>query len=533
MLIGENWILRNSRCLCASGRRYKHCHGSFHNLELEQERKLASEAQRLKEQGLGRPIASEVTGSERVVTVGSERFAVRTEQTFPGFLGGYIKEVLGRAWFLDQMTKSDTEMHAVALWSSRWERHLTKSAKPGVKIFVSVLGAGRAYLDLAYNLYLLQHNVHLRAQLIHRIKQADQFLGALTETRVAATFVRAGYAVAFEDEGDSTKSHCEYVVTHRDTNATFSVEVKTKHWQRYPIGDSAGLRSVRIATRRLLRDALAKHADHRRIVFIELSMPDSSDRPKWWWIESAFEAIREEEINQIRKGAPTSAAYVVIGNHPYQHHLETADYHSGSVADGMGPTSFRYELRLPLRQALKVREEHADFYALWASIESHGNIPSTFDGSIPAFLSPDAEDRRPKIGNQYSLSRPEGERLGVLVDGFVVSGGQTLSCVYRLDSGEMVLQNHAMTASEMEAYRRHPDTFLGIRKDHRVLSNDFETFDWLFERFKNLPRERLLEKLKECPDFETLRNLSQKELVTEYCLRLDVYSVPSVNEEAK
>jgi hypothetical protein len=522
MLLEENWILRNSRCPCASGRRYKHCHGSFHNLELEQERKLASEAQRLKEQGLGRAIVSEVTGSERVITVGRERYAVRTEETFPGFLGEYIREALGRAWFLDQMTKCEAEMHAVALWRSRWEVHLAKNAKPGETIFVSLPGAGRAYLDLAYNLYLLQHNVDLQARLIHRIKQADQFLGALTEIRVAAMFVRAGYSVAFEDEGDSTKSHCEYVVTHRDTNATFSVEVKAKHWQRYPISDSAGLRLVRIATRRLLRDALAKHADHRRIVFIELSMPDSSHHPKGWWIESAFEAIREEETIQNRKGELARAAYVVIGNHPDQHHLETADYRLCLVADGMGPISFRHELRSPLRQALKVREEHADFYALWASIETHRDIPNTFDGNIPAFVSRDAEDRRLKIGNQYSLSRPEGERSGVLIDGFVVSGEPTVHCFYKLDSGEIVLEKHAMTASEVDAYRRHPDTFFGVRKDLGVLTNDLEMFDWLFERFKNLPREEFLEKLKECPDFETLRNLSDKELVTEYCLRLSI-----------
>ena len=97
---------------------------------------------------------------------------------------------------------------------------------PGALFQIEVTGAIRAYLGLAYDLYLCAHNAELPELLLKRLRNAQTFEGALYEARVIGSLAKAGFTIELEDETDSDRSHCELTATHKDTGRKFSVEAK-------------------------------------------------------------------------------------------------------------------------------------------------------------------------------------------------------------------------------------------------------------------------------------------------------------------
>jgi len=73
-------------------------------------------------------------------------------------------------------------------------------------------GAVRAYLGLAYDLYLCAHNAELPEPLLKRRRNAQTFEGAVYEARVIGSLARAGFHIELEDKTDSDRSHCELTV---------------------------------------------------------------------------------------------------------------------------------------------------------------------------------------------------------------------------------------------------------------------------------------------------------------------------------
>ena len=89
-----------------------------------------------------------------------------------------------------------------------------------------MIGAVKAYLGLAYDLYLCAHNAELPELLLTRLRNAQTFEGALYEAYVIGVLARAGFQIELEDESDSSRSHCELTATHQETGRKFSVEAK-------------------------------------------------------------------------------------------------------------------------------------------------------------------------------------------------------------------------------------------------------------------------------------------------------------------
>jgi hypothetical protein len=79
------------------------------------------------------------------------------------------------------------------------KRHCAKEGE----IYSAVATApAAAYLQIAYGLYVLKHNVGLQKFMIVRLKQKDLFQGARYELYVAASLIKGGFAVEYEDETD-------------------------------------------------------------------------------------------------------------------------------------------------------------------------------------------------------------------------------------------------------------------------------------------------------------------------------------------
>lgn len=487
--------------------------------DLVRRRIEALEAQREAQQGLGKPIISTEVAGHRIVAVGNTVHFNERWKTFPDFLNYMLSRFFGGEWGNAELKKTEQEMHPIALW---YRRNALQQAKykgnPGEVFSMPETGASRAYLELGYNLYLLEHNAEVQKRLINRLKKRDQFLGALSEVRVAGMLVRAGFGIKFHDESDGTKTHCEYDVRRVKTGKSFSVEVKTKHWGTFPKNDPEGQQEIRIHVARLLRLALKKEASEERIVFIELAMPEEgTDATEPWWMQSAEDAIRDTEKLFLSRGKEPPSAMVIVSNHPYHYHLESQRSVVGYMVDGIGPTEFRSGLRGTIREALRFREKHADFLALWESIKTHRRIPTTFDGSS-AHLSFGEQPPRLIVGERYEVPDADGApTAATLVDAVAIPSERRMYGIYRKSTGEQMICHSPMTEAEASAYAEQPDTFFGVVKKQGAAKTPLELFDFFFESYGKLTKGKLLAMMASRPDIGNLQALAQRDLAEIYC----------------
>ncbi len=151
-----------------------------------------------------------------------------------------------------------------------------------------------AFLSFAYDLFTLADNAEVQKSLFDRLRKPDQYQGARYEMFVAASLLRAGFKIAFEDESDSTTSHCEFTATSNQTSRSFSVEAKSRH--RKSPDDEATPKS---GMYRLMQRALAKKASHERIIFADVNMPPD-DQPLFQvaWHQEVAASLNELEQKQ-------------------------------------------------------------------------------------------------------------------------------------------------------------------------------------------------------------------------------------------
>jgi hypothetical protein len=525
---------RNEPCPCGSGKKYKHCHGSPEHLDrLERgvtaahaqiPRHQAEERQRIAQQGLGRPVISTEFKEHRLVAVGNRLFFSRTAKTFADFLVEYLGTVIHREWGNAELAKSEADMHSVALWYRKTVLHRQKYAgTPGELYSAPSIGASRALLELSYNLYLLEHNAELRDRLIERLKHPDQFLGALSEIRVAGMFVRAGYKIEFEDEDDGGRTHCEYTVTRQETGRQFSVEVKTRHWVVFPEDDDRGRALVRRHVARLARNALGKQADHDRIVFVELAMPHRGPMDAGaWWMAAAEAGVAAADQTLAQLGTEPPSAIAVVSNHPQHLQLDAENLGVGFLLTGTGASEFKGKKVGTLREAVEFQRRNADFLALWESIQKHREIPTTFDGSNP-HLAFGEHPQRFLIGERMAVPGDDGATIeAVLEDAVAMPTQRSLTGIFRSDDGKRFIVQAAMTEAELQAYVEHPDTFFGVIKPQRNPKDPLEWFNFFFEIHGKQSKELLLTACANAraTDLEQLEKLSQEELATTYCERM-------------
>jgi len=530
----RNKIARNDPCPCGSGKKYKKCHGRLSSVqrsrhqgevtEAEIKRKVAElearQKQREQQQGLGRPIISTFFKGYRFVAVGSAMHWSKNWKTFHDFLFDYIRKVFGSEWGNAELKKTFEDRHPVIQWYDLICRYQKETiSNPGQVHTAPGTGAVAAYLGLAYNLYLLAHNAKIQQVLIDRLKNRDQFSGAYYETFVAAIFIKAGFDLEFENEADGTKSHCEFKATYRETGANFSVEAKAR---------VAGKSHADVGNQ--LYNALLKEANHTRVVFIDVNVPDdASQQHSISYIEETLAGLRGRESSLTIHGNPAPEAYIIVTNHPYEYSLKTSHFRVSALAEGFKMPEFKIGAKFSsIRAALRAREKHHEMFTLMDSIREHYEIPSTFDGEIPELAFGKTETRL-RIGKKYLVLDDKGkEVVGELVEATVAWDNAV--GIYRLEDGRSIIAKNPLTEDELSAYDRYPDTFFGVYKTQgRKAETPLELFDFFYETYQKTPKEKLLEFLKDHPDFEKLQGESQEELAIIYCERM-AYVAFSVRE---
>ena len=493
-------------------------------------RSAAERKQREKQQGYGRPIISVQVGGQRVVAVGNKVLTSKRWLTFHDFLREFLIGQLGGDWFKAELAKAVEQQHQIVRW---YTQAIADAKRNSIKIenvySGPMTGAQRAILNLAYNIYLIAHHAEpakvgaLLATFIERLKsdRSDAFIGKLFETYAAAAFLKAGFTLDYEDESDGDSSHVEFVATYPKTGRKFSVEVKARNRTVAEDGPVDDIKRLRVASK--LNRALAKKADHTRVVMIEVNVPDVL---KEWglegWPSAALAQIRQNEKLTAPDGSEKPRAYVLVTNHAFHNNLEAADVGIQALAVGSGIPDFGPDVGFSrLKAVLESEERHQEIFALIDSIRDHETIPSTFDGENPELAFQPKTDVPPlRFGECYLIPGPDGkEVVGRLTDAVVDETKKSVMGIYSTANGSFMATT-PLTEAEFAGWKRHPETFFGeIREAPTQSKNWLETAKFMYETYRRSSRENLLEWMVDASDFDYLCTLSQQDLAIIYCER--------------
>lgn len=506
---------RNDPCPCGSGKKYKKCHlgretriTSSEQIDPAylQRRMEAARIQRERQQGLGKPIIAAQFKGERFVAVKNRLFHSERFKTFHDFLVRYIMTALGPEWGTAELRKPEGERPPVALWYQAFCRHQRHFMTGSGKVeSIPYSGGTAAFMHLAYDLYALDHNAELQDRLLERLRNPRTFSGARYETYVAAVFIRAGFDLVFENEQDGSMTHCEFTATHRRTGKKFSVEAKRRQSRKLKLG-------------RLLNDALSKQANHTRVVFMDVNTPDDGQgdvRPPF--LDTLRSRLRSWE-GTLLNGRPRPAAYVVMTNMPWEYDLDGPAARSTYLAEGFQIPDFKEGVLFPtLRDAIDAREAHIEMHGLMQSIADHSDIPSTFDGELEVYSYGDAPVRI-AVGSRYLFPDKNGEnRIGLVTTATVSESEGLAYCGVSFGENDGAMYTYPLTKAELEAYRRHPDTFFGVPGQRKTKSESpLDLYDFFHESYRQTPKETLLGFMKGWPDRAHLAALTQPELASFY-----------------
>lgn len=524
-------IGRNDKCPCGSDKKYKKCHllldfNPTHHFAHEDSQQLqlmeAREYQRKQQQGLGRGIISADFQGRKLVAVGDEVHYSPNWKTFPDFLDSYIKNALDVDWCKAEFAKDYKDMHPVLQWYDTWIKNRSKQATAVEGVFTSEqIGASKSYFGLAHNLFLIRHNVGVQTELIRRLKLPDRsnFHGALYETFVASYFIKAGFDIEFENELDGDKTHCEFTATHNETKRKFSVEAKALQFK------ARG--KPRVISK--LRSALEKEADQERIVFVDLGKPSKTNSDSERWFQNAKELLHELENSPHQKGEYLPPAYVIFTNHSFWNDLKGNKSHFAALNAGFKiPTFTRFEGTV--KDALIERKRHKEVFDLLNSMDTHTEIPSTFDGENPVIaFGPDDGNARLVIGNKYLIPCDGGNEVGILRQAIVREAGKQVIGLYDVEGKGTKIVTCPISDTELAAYKKHPDTFFGKIEPQNQIKSPLDFYDWVYECYKNSSKENLLKFVKEWPDYVELEPLSQEELAKIYCERVTEWANAKVS----
>lgn len=476
------------------------------------------EFRRRQMQGLGKPIDSWTQEGIRFVRVGGEVHQSAQWKTFEDFLFDYLKILMSPEWAEPQFARTQEFRHPLLQWYARLcEIQKQESTKSVNGIYNSpTTGAVQAYLSMAYNLYLCSHNNVLPVKMLTQLRNEKQFEGALYEAYVLASFLKSGFNITLEDEGDSTTSHCEFTAVHIETSRAFSVEAKATTLASSRSGRSE--KPPRIRDKLFL--ALNKRADFERIIFIELNRAETRlncELPEWTATVEADLKKAEEEFKI--DGDP--CAYVFVTNHSYMHELDSLSQPVFQLAAGFKISDFPPHRIGPCAMAdlIAARKKHCEILLLLDGLNVFATIPSSFDHRTPEEIF--GQTQRPQVGQLFWVPNEHGILVKAeLVSGQVLEQDESAWCQFKTDTGYF-FETFPLTKNEMQVYRRSPQTFFGVIQPlNKPITEPHECFDFVYNTYKNTSKTQLLDWMAEWGDSSDLKLLDQPALAKLYCERV-------------
>ena len=424
-------------------------------------------------------------------------------------------------WGNTELKKPRSEQHPILRWYKKvceFQQAQMSTRGPNGIFSAEMTGAVRAYLGLAYDLYLCAHNADFPELLVKRLRNPQTFEGALYEAYVIGNLAKAGFHIELEDETDFTRSHCELIATHQDTKRKFSVEAK-----------AVSMKSAR-ADQALPRPRYGESCTRRfesvptmnELIFVELNraqLDTSGNMPDW--VRNVDDELAQSEKDLTIKGQPAPSAYVFVTNRGFMHALEDVRWTEVGLACGYKINDFASRIGAPsILHLVQARERHAELHWLRKALQTHNTIPNSFDDRLPEENTGDENMSRLLIGSTYLVADQDGkEALGILTDAVVVE--RSAHGTYRLKDGRHIICTSPLTDTELAAYKRSPDTFFGVVKEvSREITEPLDCYDFLWEVYSKTSPKKLLEFTVAWPNHAMLSQLNQKELARTYCARM-------------
>ena len=371
---------RNDPCPCGSGLKYKRCCLNEDTRQSSQRRAIPqavlkehealvrSEREGRQKYGNVRPIIQADWRGKKWIAIGNRVLSSDSWKTFLDFLGDYIKFVLTPDWGKAELTKPLEQRHIIMQWYNgvcEFQRQHIKS--PGEVTQFVPNGVVASYYSLAYDLYLLNHHQLLQNELLKRLRHPDQFQGARHELFAAATVIRAGFEIEYQDETDGSCKHPEFMATHPATSQQLAIEAKSRH--RSGVLGQAGAGSIeveRAGVRRLIKSAAEKIQNIPFVLFLDVNLPPS-DEPVFEipWVKEVMNALVARADKQHRGKDPFNM--VIITNHP--HHYGSSDE----------PDPKKHLLAMFAEDPVVPIAHPEALQLLFEAAEKYGHIPQQFN----------------------------------------------------------------------------------------------------------------------------------------------------------
>lgn len=452
-------------------------------------------------------------------------------RTFHDFLSEFLCQKLGIPWCREKQAKPEGKRNCIIQW--REDAFAEAKLSPmidGVRTGV-MTGVQRAYLNLAYNTYLIAHHAPhgqsdklLETFLVRlRSERSSDFTGKLFETYAAAAFLKAGFTLEYENDSGGRPKHVEFIATYPATGRKFSVEVKARNHAASDGVKIDDVKRLRIGSK--LSQALQKKVSHPRIIMIEINVSDVlTEKDLKGWPTHALEQIRLLEEKDPEGMTELPPAYVLVTNHAFHNNLSVESVSAQILATGFKIADYGPDVLWgSLLEFLAAQGRHAEMFALIESLSEHYDIPATFDGENPAYMFAGSDDRpRLKFGNWYQIPDEDGSFVaGRLYEAIVMEKEQSAFCCYQTEDGRNITALCPLTDVEMQAYRHHPETFFGeIRERSKPVKTWLEMALFFYQSFKHTPREKILEQTDTYDDAAYFRGLSSEELPMAYAERM-------------
>jgi hypothetical protein len=244
--------------------------------------------------------------------------------TFSDFLYDYLKIKFGKDWWLAEVKKGEATCCPVITWARKlYEHQKTAGVQEGGLFSADPNGPMGAYYSLAYDLFVLEDNKSLQESLLDRMRTSDRptFWGARYEAMVAATLIKAGFDLTYEDESDNRKTHPEFLAIHRDTAEQIDVEAKKRNRSVAPQSES----DVRLNIADLLKSAMKKFSGRPFVIFLELDLPPIDGDPlRKPWFKELLDSISDSGTRD--SDGKDSCNLIVFTNYPTDNPQDASKY---------------------------------------------------------------------------------------------------------------------------------------------------------------------------------------------------------------
>lgn len=278
------------------------------------------------------------------------------------FLISHLKTTLGNQWFEDELKKDHKDRHIILNWAVDSNYKILDATKPLDSRKFN--GSALAYLDLAYDLFVLHNAGYVTERLITRLKSGQGFNGARYELFVIATMIRAGFLIEPFDETLGAGKVTECKATYIETGAVIQVEAKTRN-VKYVLGSKEG-KSKNVHLYDKLREAVEKDVKQPYIIFVDLNFPEFKVMKD---SEKLVKVRREHE--KLVKNFPDDLPNVIIyTNIPF--HYARSDANPSNNAFGVVKI---------LKPKAVLKDEDIIISAIQESLSKYKYLPREFNES--------------------------------------------------------------------------------------------------------------------------------------------------------